>query len=349
MLKLIVVGDPLEESLETLAAYQPECQPVAEEFEEVLAERLRAAMHRQADVLAFVDTRGTRGRCAVTAEVLRRAVAALERNPDVVACLVPYEPDSALWTLWEDVPQHLAVLAVPPEYHAAVVLRAAVAAELAPPRPVREPIWDCLTRLVREFGCELMVSPEGAPSTGAVVGAAVLPALVADRPGRTRNWLHELLAAVDPVAELPQVTSPADARAVLAGLYQVNDYSDESHRISQSLEGEGRHRAADYWHAIMHRREPDYSNSKYWFRRVGTQPVFARLVRHAAAAADVCDVGSDVLGRVASGERWDPFAFVDLCREAFETNVPTLEVFCRRVQFAEMMELLRQTVADATQ
>ncbi len=348
MLKLIVVGDCLDEVLGAFAAYQPECQPVAEEFEEVLAERLRAAMHRRADLLAFVDTRSTRDRCLVTAAMLERAVSAMNENPDVVACLLPYEPHAALWTLWQDVPQHLAVLAAPLEYHAAVVLRAAVAAELAPPRPVREPMWDCVTRLIREFGCELLPLRDASASSAspAVIDADFLPGLVAERPGRARAWLHELLEVVDPAAELPQVTSPADARAILAGLYQVNDYSDESHRISQSLEGEGRHAAADYWHAIMHRREPDYSNSKYWFRRVGTHPVFARLARHAAVATGV---DSQVLARVVSGERWDPFAFVDLCREAFEGTDAALEAFCRRVQFAEMMELLRQTVADATQ
>jgi hypothetical protein len=28
-----------------------------------------------------------------------------------------------------------------------------------------------------------------------------------------------------------------------------------------------------FWHAIMHRREPDAANSKHWWRQVGTLPV----------------------------------------------------------------------------
>ncbi|MBI1923612.1 hypothetical protein HYR99_05125, partial [Candidatus Poribacteria bacterium] len=50
------------------------------------------------------------------------------------------------------------------------------------------------------------------------------------------------------------------ASAVQSGLLLWNDALDISHTISQRIENT----TGSYWHGIMHRREPDYSNAKYW-------------------------------------------------------------------------------------
>ena len=59
------------------------------------------------------------------------------------------------------------------------------------------------------------------------------------------------------------------AACCLSALWLRNDFLDESHQISQSIETA----TGSYWHGIMHRREPDFSNAKYWFRRVGSHPI----------------------------------------------------------------------------
>lgn len=58
-----------------------------------------------------------------------------------------------------------------------------------------------------------------------------------------------------------------------AALWLYIDELDASHVISQSIETA----TGSYWHGIMHRREGDFSNSHYWFRRVGKHPVIAQL------------------------------------------------------------------------
>lgn len=88
--------------------------------------------------------------------------------------------------------------------------------------------------------------------------------------------------------------------AALAGLYLYFSCIDEAHEIAQNVSTpEG-----SFWHAIVHRQEPDPGNSRYWFRSVGTHPIFPAL-RQASSA-----IGVDF------GAKWDPFAFIDLCESA---------------------------------
>ena len=91
-----------------------------------------------------------------------------------------------------------------------------------------------------------------------------------------------------------QVVQSRDfARCVHAGLYLYYSALDESHSISQRIHTT----SGSYWHGIMHRMEGDWSNAKYWFRRVGNHPVLDQL------AAEL-------------GLAWDPFEFIDSCRAA---------------------------------
>jgi hypothetical protein len=118
----------------------------------------------------------------------------------------------------------------------------------------------------------------------------------------------ELLAIDHPTALGPGAPSAAlraqiEAACALvppacaAGLWLRFDFLDRSHAISQEDES-----APDrnFWHAIMHRREPDAWNSKYWWRRVGAHPVLKQLAEQAPA-----------LGYTYT----TPEAFVDFCEK----------------------------------
>lgn len=193
-------------------------------------------------------------------------------------------------------------------------------------------------RLVDEFAGD---SPLESPS---------LPVLAPRHPDRSGNWLKSHLDAVSPEELVSRITSPADGVALKAGLLQIHDYLDASHELSQSVQGHGRHSAGDYWHAIMHRREPDYSNAKYWLRNVGAHPVFKKLATavDSILAQTNSPAAETVRRKLLSGSGWDPFAFVDFCQECNRGGDSELTQIAKQIQWAEMQFLLEQTYEDAS-
>jgi hypothetical protein len=101
------------------------------------------------------------------------------------------------------------------------------------------------------------------------------------------------------------------AACAVAGVWLLHDYLDQSHTISQGIDTP----SGSFWHAIMHRREGDFSNSKYWLHHVGPHPIYELLAMRAAElSAEHGEVAA--AERLTAGGRWEPFAFVDLCQSA---------------------------------
>jgi hypothetical protein len=130
-------------------------------------------------------------------------------------------------------------------------------------------------------------------------------ALVVD--GGTPALARELLGGVQPEQLVLETALPhAKASGMLAGLWLWHDGLEESHLISQSLHDS----TGSFWHAIMHRREGDFSNSKYWYAKAAGHPVYKTLAAQAGAIVNPLPADMSLLRIISDG--WNPNALVDL-------------------------------------
>ncbi len=181
------------------------------------------------------------------------------------------------------------------------------------------------------------MTPFAPPSFGAEIDrllagprTAQTPRLNELGPGTPAAAMHDELAALSVERLFQNKIADRDmASCCLAGLWLYYDYLDESHTISQSIET----REGSYWHGIMHRREPDYGNAKYWFRRVGEHPIDDEL---SAAARELArSVPADTASRfLIEQPHWDSFRFIDLCQAAANGRSASA-LLCRQIQQRE--------------
>ena len=151
------------------------------------------------------------------------------------------------------------------------------------------------------------------------------------RPGvQTQAGLEEQLKPLLEASGLP-----IERRQLVRALVLLwHDHLNAAHVIAQDHEGPD----GAFVHGIMHRREPDFGNAAYWFRRVGRHPAFAEIGSQAAILLRSTS-HRDLVAKLPSNGEWDPFAFIDACARA-SSNSARSQSELRELQRIEFSALL---------
>lgn len=125
------------------------------------------------------------------------------------------------------------------------------------------------------------------------------------------------------------VDDTAMAKCCVAGVLLLHGFIDNAHEIVQALDSDN----AGYWHGLVHRREGDFNNAKYWARIAWNHPIWNELNTKATELYAESQAG--MAARFLDGqEKWEPFKFIDLCYKSVGSGSET-ELLCRKIQQAE--------------
>lgn len=247
----------------------------------------------------------------------------------------------------------MATLLSPPWKPGALLIRSDVMHGLGAYRHIEQQVWEHDIRLA-ERGHKIELLEEDLAVWN--VDEDPSPGLMRDLfpEGVRENFLKKHLDQVDGASLAPSETGDQTHRSLLlAALHLFNDDLDPAHAICQ---GFGRDSVAgNYWHGVIHRREPDFDNARGWFGRAdkwegvlqirdGVLDVLQRVLLM-PEYGHARDTAFALKRKIDDAGIWEPAFFVDMC-ETFrgtDTQDEMESLLLREVQEAEMVAALDWT------
>lgn len=167
-----------------------------------------------------------------------------------------------------------------------------------------------------------------------------LPALTASQPSLDENAFSRAIRRLFQNFR----TLSAHRSCLEAGLLLLHDFDDSCHSLVQSLEGRGALQSADYWHGIMHRREPDAANASWWFRKAQNHPSLKILGVNLRTWLEELHVPPEILSCADNftGHRWafDPIRLTNLANSALDDRSGFAAQTAQILQYWEAVSLL---------
>jgi hypothetical protein len=147
--------------------------------------------------------------------------------------------------------------------------------------------------------------------------------------------VEELNALMEPLLANAQLERPYRDLS-RATVFLWHDHFEPSHELAQDVEGPD----GSLLHGILHRREPDFSNARYWFRRVGpNHPSFDPLAGKVKSIVGSAP-GDSIARQILPGGKWNPLGFVDFMEDAARRKDAASEKLLREIQAAEIRSYL---------